>query len=60
LRLRALYNIITSLAITIALIKVSLHIITLGKGAKAMPLAIKTITLKIDLISSLDKNCSNI
>jgi hypothetical protein len=48
------------LAITIALIEVSLHITTLNKGIKATLLAIKTITLKIDLISSLDKNCSNI
>jgi hypothetical protein len=33
---------------------------TLNKRIKAMPLAIKTITLKIDLTVSLNKNSSNI
>jgi uncharacterized protein YqfA (UPF0365 family) len=55
-----LYSIVILLAITIILIKVSLYITTLGKGAKITLLTIKTITLKINLTGSLNKNRNNI
>jgi hypothetical protein len=48
------------LTITIAPTKVSLYTTTLNKGIKATLLAIKIITLRIDLTSSLDKNCGNV
>jgi hypothetical protein len=59
-RLRALYSVITPLAITIAPTEVSLRTTILSKRMKATPLAIKIITLRMDLTGSLDKNCGNV
>jgi hypothetical protein len=59
-RLRALRSVITLLAITTAPTEVSLRTTTLGKRAKATPLAIKTIALRMNLTGSLDENRGNV